>query len=302
MKTITQKKNKAITAKKLIILLLTTGLITLTAVQSLMADIYIMRDGSVLRGKQSHEDARSVKIIEHKSQIEMTLRRGDVVRVVDESHLDKNTLENYQTTDWKAFDFEAYETKKALAAEREKKLQDSFLYQYSARTGLRTAMLIPTGEIGGTLKNGIGFGLLFDIRAPVFDPNGDIEFRSGISAAYAGHSSDIGHFPADVTLISFMLNNEIGYKTGFGLRPYFKIGLGLTLVSLTDNSKNEKKRDTSSTDLTLFTGLGAGYRHAALPTVEFFLETGYAMYFENTRGDFIDIGLGVTYHFNAGGF
>ena len=79
------------------------------------------------------------------------------------------------------------------------------------------------------------------------------------------------------------------YNFGTGLRPYIKVGGGITPVM----------GGGTDIDPTVAVSLGLGYINPKIPYLEFFIEAGTMMVFESLRGDFITAKIGVAYRFGA---
>jgi hypothetical protein len=209
--------------------------------------------------------------------------------------IDFGQLRNLKEDGWKKLEEKSKKIEEAKKAEVARPA--SFSEKFQPKIGLAAAYMMPTGDIGSALDPAIGFGLVFDMRMPVFAETSPWELRTGLALSYASFSSTVENFPADVTLMPILVNNEMGYLTGSGFRPYFTLDLGITMAALKDKSDNTEKKDTSSMDLTVFAGVGVGYRNSKLPMLELFLDAGYMMVFEQTSGSFINISFGAAYHF-----
>lgn len=262
-------------------------------------EIIRLKNGNIVQGRIAYEAPDFIRVIDATSNKEVIVKRADITNMISEkvfdTVIDFGQLRNLKDEGWKKLE------EKSKKIEIEKKAEiarpKSFTEKFQPRLGLLAAYMMPTGDIGSALDPAIGFGLLFDLRMPVFSESSLWDLRSGLAFSYAKFSSTIADFPADVTLMPILINNEIGYLTNFGLRPYFTLDLGLTMASLKDKSQNDVKKDTSSMDLTVFAGVGAGYRNRKLPMMEVFLNLGYMMVFEQTSGNFININFGAAYHF-----
>jgi hypothetical protein len=79
------------------------------------------------------------------------------------------------------------------------------------------------------------------------------------------------------------------YNSKIGLRPYLKVGGGITPVMA----------GATDIDPTVAFCLGLGYINDKIPYIEFFVEAGMMMVFESLRGDFITANIGVAYRFGA---
>ncbi len=262
-------------------------------------EVIRLKNGNLIRGKVILETKAVVRINDASTGKEVTLNRAEVENIVDdralEGTVDLKALKKLKSEDWVKLEEKSKSIQSAKS--QTEPTAPGFPEKFRPRLGVQVNYLMPSGNIGSALDPAIGGGLLLDMRIPVFNPEGGAELRTGLSAGYASFSSTVENFPATVTIIPLLLNNEIGYITESGFRPYLKLGLGVSMASLTDDSDNTEKKDTSSMDFTILAGAGAGYRNKNLPSVELFLEAGYLMLFEKTSGNFINVSFGVSYHF-----
>ncbi|RJQ38801.1 MAG: hypothetical protein C4555_04505 [Dehalococcoidia bacterium] len=262
-------------------------------------EIIRLKNGTILQGRIAFESPEVVRIIDAATNKEVNLRRAEIANMVSEKVFDNvidfGQLRNLKEEGWKKLEEKSKKAEEAKTAEAARPA--SFSEKFQPKIGLGAAYMMPTGDIGTVLDPAIGFGLVFDMRMPVFAMTSPWSLRTGLAVSYASFGSKMENFPADVTLLPILLNNEIGYATSSGLRPYFTLDLGITMASLKDKSDNTEKKDTSSMDLTVFAGAGVGYRHKSLPSLELFLDAGYMMVFEQTSGNFINVNFGAAFHF-----
>ncbi|MBP7585525.1 MAG: hypothetical protein KBA61_15895 [Spirochaetes bacterium] len=263
-------------------------------------EVIRLKNGNVIQGAITQEAPNTIKLIDAATKKEITLKRADIATTVSEKAIDGPVnlvqLKALNNDGWRKLE---EKSKIATVPKPEPTTGKPFVEKFQPRAGLFVSYMMPSGDIGPALDPAIGFGLLFDMRMPVFAETSTWDLRTGITLSYATFGSTGDALPADVTLIPILINNEIGYKTIFGLRPYFTLDLGITMASLKDKSDNTEKKNTSSMDLTVFAGVGAGYRHPKLPMLELFLDAGYMMVFEQTNGNFININFGAAYHFSS---
>jgi len=261
-------------------------------------EVIRLKNGNVIQGTITQEAPNTIKLVDATTKKETTIKRADIANMVSEKAItppiNLGQLKALNNNGWKKLE---EKSKIATAPKPEPAAGKPFAEKFQPRAGFFASYMMPSGDIGSALDPAIGFGLLFDMRMPVFREDSPWSLRTGIAASYATFGSTGDALPADVTLIPILINNEIGYTTNFGLRPYFTLDLGITMASLKDKSDNTEKKDTSSMDLTVFAGVGAGYRHPKLPMLELFLDAGYMMVFEQTNGNFINISFGAAYHF-----
>lgn len=265
------------------------------------AEIIRQKNGTVLVGTIVSETKAAIKLRDSKTGNEIFLARDQIANIVSEKAID-GPIDTAKLAKLSANEWRNLEEKSKKISEEPTKAPEAtpgFAQKFKPRAGLVFAYHIPSGEIGSALDPSIGFGALFDVRLPLFAQNSPMELRSGLSVSYAKFTSPGSDttLAGDVTIFPILLSNEFGYLTSMGFRPYAKLDLGVSMTSLKDKSDNAEKKDTSSMDFTLRAGLGAGYRHKSLPSLEVFLEGGYMMVFEKVNGNFLNIAIGATYHF-----
>ena len=262
-------------------------------------EVIRLKNGNVIQGAITQEAPNTIKLIDAATKKEIIVKRADIATTVSEKAIDGPVnlvqLKALNNDGWKKLE---EKSKIATAPKPEPTAGKPFAEKFLPRAGLFVSYMMPSGDIGSALDPAIGFGLMGDVQVPIpYLEKRNFDLRSGLALGYAKFSSTVKDFAAEVTLIPILINNELGYQTNFGLRPYFTLDLGITMASLADNSPNPEKKDTSSMDMTLFTGVGAGYRHRKLPMLEVFLDVGYMMVFEQVNGNFININFGAAYHF-----
>lgn len=273
--------------------ILISMMIVLCTSTLLMADLVILKDWTVIRGTTQAGNEKVLNITEEQSKKTITIRRDNIKYIVEENLLDEDILKNYKTFNWKNFDFDKLEEKKQEKQREKIEVESSFSALYRPRVGFLAGTSIPFGDIGAALSPGVSVMLFNDYKIPIKK----IDFRGGLTAGYISYTSKVENFPADVSLIPFVAYGDISLRTEIGLIPYFRLGAGVTMASLTDNSSNAVKQDASSTDLTVLIGVGTGYINENLPYVEFCLDVSYLRFFEKVSGNFINASLGASYHF-----
>jgi|GEM_PF-3185029 len=172
----------------------------------------------------------------------------------------------------------------------------AFLNKHQVRAGLLPGMSFPVGELGGLIKVGFAGNIFGDLAVPIsFLNSRGLYFRSGLSIGYAPFSSAVSEYEAKISLLHILAYAELSYPLQVGIKPFIRFETGGTFSSLKDKSENPGASDESSFDYTLAIGAGASYQHRAIPRVEFLLNLGYIILFEEVNGNFINISIGACY-------
>jgi opacity protein-like surface antigen len=173
----------------------------------------------------------------------------------------------------------------------------TFLNKHQVRAGLLPGMSFPVGELGGLIKVGFAGNIFSDLAVPIsFLKSRGLYLRSGLSIGYAPFGSAVSEYDAKISLLPLLAYAELAYPLQVGIKPFVRFGTGGTFSSLKDKSENPGASDESSFDYTLALGAGASYQHRAIPRVEFLLNLGYMILFEEVNGNFINISIGACYH------
>lgn len=165
---------------------------------------------------------------------------------------------------------------------------DNILTTLQPTIGIMPGIAYPVGKIGSRIGIGFGFNAFADVAIPVKPDLMAVRFGLSVGYLYHGttktdYSSSIMHLPVDAYV-------KLQFLTSMGLRPYIKVGGGITPVI-----------SGSATDIapSVVAAAGLGYSPNKIPYMEFFIEAGYRMVFESLRGDFVTANIGVAYRFGA---
>ncbi len=114
--------------------------------------------------------------------------------------------------------------------------------------------------------------------------------RFGLTAGFLYHGTTATDYASTLMHIPVNAYAKLQFMTKIGIRPYIKVGGGITPVI-----------SGPATDIapSVIAGAGLGYSPNKIPYMEFFIEAGYMMVFESIRGDFITANIGVAYRFGA---
>lgn len=164
---------------------------------------------------------------------------------------------------------------------------DSLLPLLQPALGLMPGIAYPFGKLGGVVKIGFGGNLFFDLN--VIPKPIRFQFRLGLSPGFLYHSVKGSDYSGSLMMIPVLLYAKFLYASDIGVRPYLKVGGGITPVMA----------GATSIDPTAAAAIGLGYCPTSLPYVEFFVEGGMMMAFESVRGDFITANIGVAYRFDS---
>lgn len=122
-------------------------------------------------------------------------------------------------------------------------------------------------------------------------------FRSGLIIGYIPHSSASSSFVAKINLLPVLPYAELSYPLAFGLSPLVRLGIGGSFTFLKDSSGSPDPANESSFDAAVSISAGASYQHRSIPRVEFLLNLGYLVMFEQVNGSFINLSIGAYYQF-----
>ena len=172
----------------------------------------------------------------------------------------------------------------------------TFIKKYQLRAGFLPGMSFAVGKLGGMLKMGLSTKIMADLAIPIsFLNTKGLTFRSGLLIGYIPHSSSSSEYEAKINLLPLLPYAEISYPLDFGLKPFAQVGMGGTFSSLKDKSGSPEASDESSLDATLLFGAGASYQHKAIRRVEFLMNLGYMILFEQVNGSFLNLSIGACY-------
>jgi hypothetical protein len=164
---------------------------------------------------------------------------------------------------------------------------DTLLYELQPELGILPGIAYPFGKLGNALKIGYGAYIFSDVRVPMKQEN--FQIRLGLSVGFLYHGTNRPDVSSNVMMLPIIAYGKFLYNFGTGLRPYIKVGGGITPVMA----------GATDMDPTVAVSIGLGYINNKLPYLEFFIEAGMMMVFESVRGDFITANIGVTYRFGA---
>ncbi len=153
--------------------------------------------------------------------------------------------------------------------------------------GLMPGIGLPVGKIAEKVQLGYGAYLFTDVGIPKMPEI--FMMRFGLSVGFMYHPTSGAESTSTIMMIPIVAYTKLQFITSVGVRPYIKIGGGITPVM----------GGGTSMDPTLAVGLGLGYVNKKIPYMEFFLEAGMLMCFESLNGMFININLGFAYRFGA---
>ena len=162
----------------------------------------------------------------------------------------------------------------------------NLLEQLEPTLGIMPGISLPIGKIGSKVKLGFGGNVFADVALPVMPGRLAIRFGLSVGCLYhttsgTDYASSLLHLPVDAYM-------KIQILTSVGVRPYIKIGGGITPIM---------SGGTTDVPPSAIAAVGLGYSNAKIPYLEFFIEAGYRMVFESLRGDFVTANIGVAYRF-----
>ncbi|MBN2078721.1 MAG: hypothetical protein JW838_07125 [Spirochaetes bacterium] len=228
---------------------------------SAFAATIVLKNGATIRGK-----------LIHRTDAELTLED----RVTKQLRLIKSDQVKTITLD-------PGEEKAGLSADA-----SVLLVSLRPTIGLMPGIAYPFGKVGKNLALGYGAMLYSDLQIPMSTQI--FKIRLGLGVGFFYHPTKSTDYSPQLMIIPVVAHAKFQFITSVGLRPYIKIGGGITPVLASGGS---------SMDPTFTGGLGLGYVNEKLPYLEFFIEAGAMMLFEKQRGDFITANLGVAYIFGT---
>ena len=249
-------------------------LITLSEMTLFSASI-VLKNNKTVEGNIIEEGRTTITVKEFITNKQYTIQRSDIAEI--------------------KYDEKELKEKKEL--EKEEPDQVQFTERYKLRSGILPAFIIPTGDVGGALGMGLGMQIFSDILLS----ENKTSIRAGASLGYASFPVTATGKTGTLTLLPILAYANAAYPLPSGLRPYAKIGFGLTMASLSGEYDDGESISASSNDLTMAVSVGTGYTHASLPNLEFLIDMSYMIVFEEVSGNFISFSLGIAYRFNRSG-
>lgn len=153
--------------------------------------------------------------------------------------------------------------------------------------GILPGIAYPFGKVGTKLNLGYGGLLFFDVGIPKMP---DIfKMRFGLTAGFLYHATKGAQSASQLFIIPIIAYTKLQFITAVGVRPYIKLGGGITPIF----------GGGSSYDPTFAAAFGIGFVHRKVLYMEFFIEGGIMMVFEKVRGDFVTAHIGFAYRFGA---
>ena len=153
--------------------------------------------------------------------------------------------------------------------------------------GLMPGIALPVGKLASKVQLGYGALLFTDVGIPMKPEIFKVRF--GLSVGFLYHQTKSAKSSSSIMMLPVVAYTKLQFITAVGVRPYIKIGGGITPVM----------GGGTSIDPTFNAAFGIGYVNSKIPFMEFFFEAGMLMAFEKVRGDFITVNLGFAYRFGA---
>ncbi len=227
----------------------------------LFAATIVLKNGATVRGKLIHRTDAELTLEDQVTK-QLRLIKSDQVRTIN---LDPG------------------EEKAGLSADA-----SVILVKIRPAIGLMPGIAYPFGKVGKNLALGYGAMLYSDLQMPM--KTQIFKIRLGLGVGFFYHPTISTDYSPQLMFIPVVAHAKFQFITSVGLRPYIKIGGGITPVLASGGS---------SIDPTAAAALGLGYVNEKIPYLEFFIEAGAMMFFEKQRGDFITANLGVAYMFGT---
>lgn len=238
-----------------------TVLLLFLAYNSAFAATIVLKNGATVKGKLIHRTDAELTLEDQVTK-QLRLIKSDQVRTIN---LDPG------------------EEKAGLSADA-----SVILVNIRPAIGLLPGIAYPFGKVGKNLALGYGAMLYSDVQLPM--KTQIFKIRLGLGVGFFYHPTMSTDYSPHLMIIPVVAHAKFQFITSVGLRPYIKVGGGITPVMATSDT---------SIDPTFTGGIGLGYVNEKIPYLEFFIEAGAMMLFEKQRGDFITANLGVAYVFGT---
>ncbi|MFC1668824.1 hypothetical protein ACFL20_00405 [Spirochaetota bacterium] len=255
-------------------------------VRKVRADDYLFSSKVILKKKNQVILCRILEItpgkvvlIEKETRKNMTIRRYKIKKIIT---LEKDKLDELR--------------RKNLEERMRIENEGSFVGKFKPMAGLLGSTGIAVGDIGEVIVPGGGVKIYGDMLFLKF--GGNFELRSGLLFGFSYNDAKSDNYTTNLMFIPFWVYADLAYPLNFGLRPYFRLGMGITAVMLKgDPGSAEDLPETSGVDFTIPITIGAGYTFKALPMIEWVFDFTTIIQMETVSGYFISISLGAAYKF-----
>lgn len=237
---------------------------------NLPASIIFLKDGKKIEGDIVFEDDEKITLQEYDTNRTFILQKVEIEKIKYEKKAKPKMIAVTETT--------GYKTKPILS--------------------LAPVFSIPLGSNSSILGSGYGADITLSFYIPSsFLEDKNFYLRACISSGLLFYTSKDPDATASVYLIPAVFYAEVSYTFENALRPYFRLGPGITYSSLTGESEKTGAVQTSSLDTTLAAHLGVAYTYKNTPKVEFYIDSGFLMLFEKINGSFVNVSVGASYKF-----